>query len=171
MNPLSPLTYYLRHKRQTLLLLILISLMTLGISVMVRLPDSFLEHMHYSESYVTRVSLVSAIGPTLDPGLVSQIRSHPDVAQVMQEKGVMVIWPPITGDSHLFGVSESDMQSLRSAFEGRSSASTAHKRDGAFRDDGQGGKGVGRGQNRQLIQSGLGREHPSPIRRSGHSGG
>jgi ABC-type antimicrobial peptide transport system permease subunit len=112
MNPLSPLTYYLRHKRQTLLLLILISLMTLGISVMVRLPDSFLEHMHYSESYVTRVSLVSAIGPTLDPGLVSQIRSHPDVAQVMQEKGVMVIWPPITGDSHLFGVSESDMQSF-----------------------------------------------------------
>jgi ABC-type antimicrobial peptide transport system permease subunit len=112
MNPLSPITYYLRHKRQTLLLLVLISLMTLGISVMVRLPDSFLEHMYYSESYATRISLVSAIGPTLDPGLVSQIRSHPDVAQVMQEKGVMLIWPPISGDSRLFGVPESDMQSL-----------------------------------------------------------
>jgi ABC-type lipoprotein release transport system permease subunit len=112
MNPLSPITYTLRHKRQTLLLLVLISLMTLGISAMVRLPDSFVEHMYYSESYVTRVSLVSAIGSTLDPGLVSQIRSHPDVAQVMQEKAVMVIWPPITGDSHLFGVSESDMQAL-----------------------------------------------------------
>ena len=61
MNPLSPLTYYRRHKRQTLLLLVLISLMTLGISVMVRLPDSFLEHMYHSESYKTRVSLVSAI--------------------------------------------------------------------------------------------------------------
>ena len=112
MNPLSPLIYYRRHKWQTLLLLVLISLMTLGISVMVRLPDSFLEHMYYSESYATRVSLVSAIGPTLDSGIVSQIRSHPDVAHVMQEKGVNVIWPPITGDSHLFGVSESDIQAL-----------------------------------------------------------
>ena len=48
MNPLSPLIYYRRHKWQTLLLLVLISLMTLGISVMVRLPDSFLEHMYDS---------------------------------------------------------------------------------------------------------------------------
>jgi ABC-type antimicrobial peptide transport system permease subunit len=84
---------------------------------MVRLPDSFLEHMYYSESYATRVSLVSAIGPTLDPGIVSQIRSHPNVAHVMQEKGVNVIWPPITGDSHLFGVSESDMQALLDTFD------------------------------------------------------
>jgi ABC-type antimicrobial peptide transport system permease subunit len=117
MNPLSSLTYYRRHKRQTVLLLVLISLMTLGISVMVRLPDSFLEHMYYSESYVTRVGLVSAIGPTLDPGLVSQIRSHPDVAQVIQEKGVTAIWPPIAGDSRLFGVSEADMQVLLDVFD------------------------------------------------------
>jgi ABC-type antimicrobial peptide transport system permease subunit len=117
MNPLSPFTYYRRHKWQTLLLLALVSLMTLGISIMVRLPDSFLEHMYYSESYATRVSLVSAIGPTLDPGIVSQIRSHPNVAHVMQEKGVNVIWPPITGDSHLFGVSESDMQALLDTFD------------------------------------------------------
>ena len=117
MNPSSPFTYYRRHKGQMLLLLILISLMTLGISVMVRLPDSFLEHMYYSESYATRVSLVSAIGPTLDPGLVSRIRTHPDVTQVMQEKGTMVIWPPITGGTHLFGVSESDMQTLLDTFD------------------------------------------------------
>jgi len=31
MNPLSPLTYYRRHKRQTLLLVGLVSLMTLGV--------------------------------------------------------------------------------------------------------------------------------------------
>jgi ABC-type antimicrobial peptide transport system permease subunit len=117
MNPLSPFTYYRRHKWQTLLLLALVSLMTLGISIMVRLPDSFLEHMYSSESYATRVSLVSAIGPTLDPDIVSQIRSHPNVAHVMQEKGVNVIWPPITGDSHLFGVSESDMQALLDTFD------------------------------------------------------
>jgi ABC-type antimicrobial peptide transport system permease subunit len=115
MNPLSPLTYYHRHKQQTLLLLVLISLMTLGVSVMVRLPDSLLEHMYYSEGYATRVGLVLALGKSLDPEIVSQIRSHPDVAQVMHEKGLFITWPPISGDSHLFGVSESDMQALLDA--------------------------------------------------------
>jgi ABC-type antimicrobial peptide transport system permease subunit len=115
-NPLSSLTYYRRHKSQTALLMILISLMTLGISVMVRLPDTFIEHMNYSESYLTKISLISAIGPTLDPGLVSQIRSHPGVAQVMPEKGIMVIWPPITGESHLFGVLETDVPTLLDTF-------------------------------------------------------
>jgi hypothetical protein len=112
MNPLSPVTYCRRQKKSTLALLALIALVTLGFSVMVRLPDSFVEHMFYSESYMTRVSLVSAIGSALDPGLVSQIRTHPDVARVMQEMGLFVTWPPISGSSHLFGLSESDMPVL-----------------------------------------------------------
>jgi ABC-type lipoprotein release transport system permease subunit len=117
MNPLASLTYYRRHKKQTFLLLILVSLLTLGVSVMVRLPDSFLEHMVYSESYVTRASLVSAIGPTLDPGIVSQVRSHPDVAQVIPEKGLMMTWPPISGANHLFGVSQEHLPELLEIFD------------------------------------------------------
>ena len=35
MNPLSPLTYYFRHKRQTLLQVGLIALVTLGICLLV----------------------------------------------------------------------------------------------------------------------------------------
>jgi putative ABC transport system permease protein len=117
MNPLASLTYYRRHKKQTFLLLILVSLLTLGVSVMVRLPDSFLEHMVYSESYVTRASLVTAIGPTLDPGIVSQVRSHPDVAQVIPEKGLMMTWPPISGANHLFGVSHGHLPELLEIFD------------------------------------------------------
>ena len=117
MNPLSSLTYYRRHKKQTLLVLILISLLTLGVSVIVRLPDSFLEHMAYSESYVTRADLVSAIGPTLDAGIVAQIRSHPGVAQVISEKGLMVTWPPISGVSHIFGVTQADLPGLLEVFD------------------------------------------------------
>jgi hypothetical protein len=112
MNPLSPFTYCRRQRKSTLALLALMVLMTLGLSVMVRLPDSFVEHMYFSESYMTRVSLVSAIGPALDPGLVSQISSRPDVARVMQELGLFVTWPPISGSSHLFGVPESDVPTL-----------------------------------------------------------
>ena len=115
MNPLSPLTYYLRHKRQTLLLVGLVSLMTLGVCTMVRLLDSMPENYQIASNYLTRVSLVSASGPSLDPAIVSQIRTHPGVAQVIQEKGLGISLPPIISEHHLFGVSETDTQSLMGA--------------------------------------------------------
>ena len=112
MNPLSPLTYYRRHKRQTLLLMALISLMTLGVCAMVRLLDSMPEAYQTASNYLTRVSLVSANGSTLDPSTVAQIRTHPGVAQAIQEKGLGISLPPIISEHHLFGVSETDMQAL-----------------------------------------------------------
>jgi len=112
MNPLSPLTYYRRHKRQTLLLVGLVSLMTLGVFAMVRLLDSVPENYQIAGNYLTRVSLVSASGPSLDPGVVAQIRTHAGVAHVIQEKGLDISLPPIISEHHLFGVSETDMQAL-----------------------------------------------------------
>jgi len=115
MNPQSPLTYYIRHKRQTVLLVRLISLMTFGICVMVRLLDSVPENMYIAGSYLTRVSLVSAVGPSLDPGVVSQIRTHPDVSKVIREKGLDITLPPLFGNYHLFGVTEGDLSILMEA--------------------------------------------------------
>ena len=112
MNPLSPLTYYRRHKRQTLLLVGLVSLMTLGVFAMVRLLDSVPENYQIAGNYLTRVSLVSASGPSLDPGVGAQIRTHAGVAHVIQEKGLDISLPPIVSEHHLFGVSETDMQVL-----------------------------------------------------------
>ena len=40
MNPLSPFTYYLRHKRSALLQIALISLATVGLSVLVAVLDT-----------------------------------------------------------------------------------------------------------------------------------
>ncbi len=115
MNPLSPLTYYRRHKRQTLLLLGLIALMTLGVCTMVRLLDSVSESMSTAGNYLSIVSLVSTASPSLDPGAVSQIRTHPGVAQVIREKGLSLELPPFMGEHHLFGVSEVDTQALMEA--------------------------------------------------------
>jgi putative ABC transport system permease protein/lipoprotein-releasing system permease protein len=115
MNPLSPFTYYLRHKRSTLLILALISLMTLGVGAMVRLIDSLWEEMYNAERYLTRLSLVSAVGPSLDPGVVLQIRTHPDVAQVIQEKSLDIELPQLLNSSRLFGVSEANIQVLMDA--------------------------------------------------------
>jgi ABC-type lipoprotein release transport system permease subunit len=112
MNPLSPFTYYRRHLKSTLLLLTLIALITFGVCVMVRLLDSIPENWYNAELYLTRVSLVSATGPSLDPGVVAQIRAHPDVAQVIQEKGLPMELPALGGEYHLFGLTEADMQAL-----------------------------------------------------------
>jgi ABC-type lipoprotein release transport system permease subunit len=112
MNPLSPLTYYRRHKRQTFLLMGLIALMTLGVCTMVRLLGSLPEGVYAARNYLTRVSLISAAGPSLDPSVVSQIRTHPGVARVIQEKGLELEAPYIFGEHHLFGVTETDMQVL-----------------------------------------------------------
>jgi len=115
MNPLYPLTYYRRHKRQTLLLMGLITLMTLGVCTMVRLLDSVPEGAYAAGNYLTRVSLVSAAGPSLDPSVVSLIRTHPGVARVIQEKGLELGTPYIFGEHHLFGVTEADMRVLMEA--------------------------------------------------------
>jgi ABC-type lipoprotein release transport system permease subunit len=112
MNPLSPITYYRRHLRSTLLLLSLIALITFGVCVMVRLPDSIPENWYNAGLYLTRVSLVSAAGPSLDPGVVAQIRTHPDVAQVIEEKGLPMELPALGGEYHLFGLTKADMQVL-----------------------------------------------------------
>jgi len=109
MNPLSPYTYFRRHKRKTLLLAGLVSLMTLGVCLMVRLLDSVPESYETAENYLTRVNLVSANGPVLDPGIAAQIRTHSGVAQMITEKGLDISLPPVISMHHFFGVSEADM--------------------------------------------------------------
>jgi ABC-type lipoprotein release transport system permease subunit len=113
MNPLSPLTYYRRHKSSATLLVGLIGLATLGICVMVRLLDALAEQAETSERYLTRFSMVSAIGPSLDPGVVSQIRVHPGVARAIPERSLYIGTPMNTsGGFRLFGVPEADVEFL-----------------------------------------------------------
>ena len=109
MNPLSPLTYFRRHKQQTLLLAGLVSLMTLGICVMVRLLDSVPENYQIAGNYLTNFSMVAANGLALDPYAIAEIRSHPGVDQVILEKGMDISLPPLITQHHIFGVSETDM--------------------------------------------------------------
>ena len=112
MNPLSPVTYYRRHVKSALLFLAFIGLMTLGVAVMVRLVDSIWEELYNAQRYMTRLSLVSAADPTLDPGIVAQIRAHPGVAQVIQAKSLDMGLPQLVNSFHLLGVSEADTQAL-----------------------------------------------------------
>ena len=115
MNPLSPFTYYRRHKRQSVLLIGLITLVTVGIYVMVGILDSTLDTAYTTANYLTRFSKVyPVIGQTLDPAVLSQIRTHPDVDRVIPENGIQISWPSLFGGGsfNLFGVAEDDMDFL-----------------------------------------------------------
>jgi ABC-type lipoprotein release transport system permease subunit len=115
MNPLSPLAYYRRHKRQTLLLMGLISLVTLGIYVMVGVLDSALDTGYTTANYLTRFSKVyPVLGHSLEPAVVSQIRTHPDVERVIPENGIRISWPSLFGGGsfNVLGVAEADMRVL-----------------------------------------------------------
>ena len=64
MNPLSPFTYYRRHKGQALLVLVLIGSLTMGVHAMVSLNNVILETMRHSTHHLTRMSrLLASKGP------------------------------------------------------------------------------------------------------------
>ena len=115
MNPLSPFTYYRHHKRQTLLLVGLIILVTLGIYVMVGVLDSFMDTTYTTSNYLTKLSHVyPAIGYSLDSAVETKIQTHPDVARVIPDNGFLISWPSLFGGESLkvFGVAEADLQVL-----------------------------------------------------------
>ncbi|MBL7077474.1 MAG: ABC transporter permease [Kiritimatiellae bacterium] len=118
MNPLSPLTYYRRHKRQTLLQVSLVALVTLGICLMVGMSYPILEHT--SIVILGPLSHFSMVYPAVDlapdPTIVSQIRAHPDVARVIPENGLRLLInvPSLvsTSSMRVLGLSEGDVQAL-----------------------------------------------------------
>ena len=114
MNPLSPLIYHRRHKWSALVLMALITLATMGLFIMVAVLDSItLTRAHVN--YLTRVSQVYPnVERSFEPGVVSQIQTHPAVARVISENGLSISLPGLgASDSlNLLGVSQDDVQYL-----------------------------------------------------------
>ncbi|MGD9098958.1 MAG: hypothetical protein PVF45_00660, partial [Anaerolineae bacterium] len=108
MNPLSPLTYYRRHKHSALLQIALISLATVGLFILVGVLDSI--PARANASYLTKLSRVSPTTGALDPATVSQIQTHPDVARAISDNGLKISLPTLIGtdSQRLMGVSPQD---------------------------------------------------------------
>ncbi|MBL7077470.1 MAG: hypothetical protein ISS31_08355 [Kiritimatiellae bacterium] len=85
MNPLSLWTFYRRHKRRAVLLLSLISLVTAGLYLMGALTWAvFTEPTRSNYMYLSKINIVIPFyGIELDPAVVTQIRTHPDVERVL----------------------------------------------------------------------------------------
>jgi len=112
MNPLSPLTYYLRHKRNALLQVALISLATAGLFILVGVLDTI--PLRAKFSYLTQLSRVIPIANTLDPAVVAQIQTYPDVARTIPDNGLRISPPSLLGtdSQRLLGVSPEDARFL-----------------------------------------------------------
>ena len=115
MNPLSPFTYYRRHKGQALLLLALIGSLTQGVFVMVGAMTTAAGGA-YDSRHLTRMSRILA-GQALDPSSVTQLRAHPDVAAVLPENGLTVNIPGFGASSTrpILGVTGDDLELVMEA--------------------------------------------------------
>ena len=117
MNPLSPLTYYLRHKRRALMLVGLLALGVTGLYLLVGLmQESFIAPIYTTSQYLSRFSLVqSDLANTLDPAVVAQIRAHPDVDQVLPQNNVEIMVSNVGGVFFYFrliGPQEADVATV-----------------------------------------------------------
>ena len=121
MNPLSPLTYHRRHKKSTLLLVGLIALVTAGIAVMVGMAQPIVNNN--ARAYIGFLSHLSLAVPIqdheLDPTVVSQIRTHPDIKRAIPENGSgLTINVPsivVSSSSPMLGIRQDDVQAVLDA--------------------------------------------------------
>ena len=108
MNPLSPFTYYRRHKGQALLLLVLIGSLTLGVFVMVGVMTAVAGDTNPTR-YLTRASRILA-GQALDPALgypiVLLTQNWGDPEAVPVPIPITSICTPLTGTTVAFGTAE-----------------------------------------------------------------
>jgi ABC-type antimicrobial peptide transport system permease subunit len=114
MNPLSPFTYYRRHKRRALMLIALLVLAVTGLYLLVALmQESYVTPNFTVNRYLSKFSLVQPDpGTTLDPAVAAQIRTHPDVAQVLPQNNVEITVPNVGGLGFYFrllGLQEADV--------------------------------------------------------------
>jgi hypothetical protein len=118
-RPLSSLTFYLRHRRRGVLIILGTALMVLGTAFPVFLLSTMMGAIMPSIEYLRHVSEISPIHSELDPGVVSQVKSHPAVARTIPTilLGMRMVLPPGGGtDARIYGVAEADLPVLFESF-------------------------------------------------------
>jgi len=117
MNPLSPLTYYRRHKALSLMLMGLLALTVMGLYLFIGLAqETYIAPAFAINRYFTKFSLVQPDQkPSLDPETAAQIRANPDVAQVLPQNDVRIKVANVGGANfpfHLIGLQEADIAAV-----------------------------------------------------------
>jgi ABC-type lipoprotein release transport system permease subunit len=96
-KPLSPWTFYQRHRRRGIVLMVIGALVIVGIALPMFLLSAVVDAMMPDLEYLRYVSKVSPnSGRIVDPSVMGQIRSHPAVERVIpvMSLGLQVEVPP-----------------------------------------------------------------------------
>ena len=117
MNPLSPLTYYRRHKGRALLLVSLVTLVTLAVYLMAGWLNSYMDYLIAGVDEWTRYSAVIALrAKSVEPAVAAQIRTQLDVDRVVPARDYNVYVPALGRlPFKVWGVSEADLQTMLQA--------------------------------------------------------
>jgi putative ABC transport system permease protein len=113
MNPLSPFTYYRRHKGWAVMLTALLALAVASVYLVIGLlQETFVTPVYTINGYLSKFSLVEPEPmETSEPALLERISADPDVASVLPEKSLEIIVPGLGGNSfpfRLIGLREAD---------------------------------------------------------------
>jgi len=115
MNPLSTWNYWRRHRGRTALILGLCAFTTAGLyAVVSTVLILFNQPFPAAATYLRTSSLVFAVGsPALDPGLLAQLRAHPDIAQVVPASPYALSIPSLIAGNYysfdLLALNEADL--------------------------------------------------------------
>ena len=119
-KPLSSISFSLRHRRRSVLLILSTTLLVLSVTLPVFLLSSITGAIKPYFQYLQNVSVIHpSTNYDLDPGIISQIKSHPTVAHAFSSipLSVRIALPLGSGtDVYVFGVSETDLPILLDSF-------------------------------------------------------
>jgi len=120
-KPLSSRTFYWRHRRRGVMLILSMALMVVGVAFPIFLLSASADAMLPDFEYLRYVGEVTArAGNTVDPGVAAQVRSHPAVERVVQAIPLWlhVVVPPGGGTQvNIYGVRETELPALMALFE------------------------------------------------------
>jgi putative ABC transport system permease protein len=119
-NPLSSRTFYQRHKQRAVALTLTVALLILGVAFPVFVLSPMVEANRLLFEGLRHASLVVPLeGDSVDPGVLTQIRTHPAVARVIPtlDVGLLIHVPPVNRTYFsLNGLPEGDFSALLHAY-------------------------------------------------------
>ena len=120
-KPLSSFTFYHRHRRRGITLIVTMALMILGVAFPAFLMLTSAGTMKNEVEIYRNISRVYPVqGQSIDAGTPAQIRNHPDVERVVPVRwlGIQMLVPPGGAATiPLYGVPEGDMAMLVERFD------------------------------------------------------
>jgi ABC-type lipoprotein release transport system permease subunit len=115
-RPLSPLTFYRRHRRRGITMVVAMAFMILGVAFPAFLTLSAITAMKPEIETLRHINEVRSVqGKTVDVGVAANVRNHPGVERVIPvtSLGIQMNVPPGSATTiALYGISESDMPYL-----------------------------------------------------------